>query len=192
MIFSTRPRHAQVSCHVSHVFRGPFWARLHRTAQHKKLPSFKFSSLIKKYIVTHQIYICCILLVSGTHPLLACPENHVELWLVSLFFVFLPRKRFHAKQIVVLSSFMKLGPGCLYRLGYIDWKNRPLNTSLCLWTKHTIHGTYFHVRLVSSCSDMSCDQWHLLSNNTWQCPGGIDQSTHTLRDGLADGPLYGM
>ena len=40
--------------------------------------------------------------------LFACPENHVEVLLVIRF---LSRKKFHAKQIVVLSSSMKLGPG---------------------------------------------------------------------------------
>ncbi len=51
---------------------------------------------------------CCILLVTGSQLLFAYPENHVEIWLVILF---LSRKKFHAKQIVVLSSSMKLGPG---------------------------------------------------------------------------------
>ena len=40
--------------------------------------------------------------------LFACPENHVEIWLV---FLFLSREKCHARQIVVLSSSMKLGPG---------------------------------------------------------------------------------
>ncbi len=50
---------------------------------------------------------CCILLVTGSQLLFAYPENHVEIWLVILF---LSRKKFHAKQIFVLSSSMKLGP----------------------------------------------------------------------------------
>ena len=36
----------------------------------------------------------------------------MEIWLVILF---LSRKTFHAEQIFVLSSAMKLGPGLLYR-----------------------------------------------------------------------------
>ena len=52
--------------------------------------------------------ICCILLVTGLQLLVAYPENHVETWLVILL---LSRKKCRAKQIVVLSSSMKLGPG---------------------------------------------------------------------------------
>ena len=48
------------------------------------------------------------MLVTGIQLLIAYPENHVEVWLVILF---LSRKEFHAKQIFVLSSSMKLGPG---------------------------------------------------------------------------------
>ena len=45
----------------------------------------------------------------------AHPENHVEILLVILF---LSRQKFHAKQIVVLSSSMKLGPG-LYKVTFL-------------------------------------------------------------------------
>ena len=49
---------------------------------------------------------CCIFLVTGIQLLFAYPENHVEIMLVILF---LSRQKFHAKQIFVLSSSMKLG-----------------------------------------------------------------------------------
>ena len=63
----------------------------------------------KSYLrITNQISICCIFLVTGIQLLFAHPENHVEIWLVILF---LSRKKFHAKQIFVLSSTMKLGHG---------------------------------------------------------------------------------
>ena len=58
--------------------------------------------------ITNQISICCILLVTDIQMLLAYPENHVEIWLVILF---LSKKKFYAKQMFVLSSSMKLGPG---------------------------------------------------------------------------------
>ena len=70
---------------------------------------------LDKNRITNQISICCILLVTGIQLLFAYPENHVEIWLVILF---LSRKKFHAKQIFVLSSSMKLGPG-LYM--YTSW-----------------------------------------------------------------------
>ena len=44
---------------------------------------------------------------TGIQLLFAYPENHMEIWLVNLF---LSRKKFHAKQMFVLSSSMKLGP----------------------------------------------------------------------------------
>ena len=47
------------------------------------------------------------LLVTGVQLLFAYPKNHVENWLVILF---LSREKFHAKQILLLSSAMKLGP----------------------------------------------------------------------------------
>ena len=42
------------------------------------------------------------MLVTGIQP-----ENHVEIWLVILFF---SRKKFHTRQVFVLISSMKLGP----------------------------------------------------------------------------------
>ena len=47
------------------------------------------------------------MLVTGIQLLFAFPENRMEIWLVNLF---LSRKKYHAKQIFVLSSSMKLGP----------------------------------------------------------------------------------
>ena len=47
------------------------------------------------------------MLVTGIQMLFAYPENHVEIGLVILF---LPSQKFHAQQIVVLSSSMRLGP----------------------------------------------------------------------------------
>ena len=66
---------------------------------------------LDKNRITNQISICCILLVTGIQLLFAYPENHVEIWLVILF---LSRKKFHAKQIFVLSSAMNLGPGLIF------------------------------------------------------------------------------
>ena len=51
---------------------------------------------------------CCMLLLIGIQLLFACPENNVEVWLA---FLFLSREKCHPKQILVLSSSMKLGPG---------------------------------------------------------------------------------
>ena len=48
------------------------------------------------------------MVVTGIQLLFSYPENHMEIWLVNLF---LSRKKFHAKQMFVLSSSMKLGPG---------------------------------------------------------------------------------
>ena len=62
---------------------------------------------LDKTRITNQIFICCILLDTGIQMMFAYPENYVEIWLV---FLFLSRKEFHAKQNVVLSSSMKLGP----------------------------------------------------------------------------------
>ena len=57
--------------------------------------------------------------VTGIQLLFAYPENQVEIWLVILF---LSRKKFHAKEIFVLSSSMKLGPGqlLLSAMGYFE------------------------------------------------------------------------
>ena len=41
----------------------------------------------------------------GVQLLFACPENHMEIWLA---FLFLSTEKYHAKQICVLSSAMKL------------------------------------------------------------------------------------
>ena len=57
--------------------------------------------------IINKIFNCSILIATGIQLLFAYPENHVEIWLVILF---LSRKKFHAKQIFVLSSAMKLGP----------------------------------------------------------------------------------
>ena len=62
---------------------------------------------LDKNRITNQILICCKLLVTGIQLLFAYPENHMEIWLVIMF---LSRQKFHAKQIFVLSSSMKLGP----------------------------------------------------------------------------------
>lgn len=66
----------------------------------------------------HLLHIACYWYSADvTHP-----KNHVEIWLVILF---LSRQKFHAKQIFVPSSSMKLGPGhsafCrfLIPLGYL-------------------------------------------------------------------------
>ena len=47
------------------------------------------------------------LLLTDIQLVYACPENNVDVWLA---FLFLLREKFHAKQIFVLSSAMKLGP----------------------------------------------------------------------------------
>ena len=59
-------------------------------------------------------YDCLILVFSCC---LLNPENHMEIWLVILF---LPRKKFHAQQVVVLTGFMKLGPCLLIPGSYGD------------------------------------------------------------------------
>ena len=48
-----------------------------------------------------------------------------EIWLVDLI-LFLSKKKFHAKQVCVLSSFMKLGPDVLTH-GVHDWSKDNLN-----------------------------------------------------------------
>ena len=62
---------------------------------------------LDKNRITNKFSICCILLVTGIQLMFAHPENHVEIWLVILF---LSRLKFHAKQISMLSSSMKLDP----------------------------------------------------------------------------------
>ena len=52
--------------------------------------------------------IFCMLFVTGIQLLFAYLENHVDIWLVILFLI---RKKFHAKQIFLLSISMKLGLG---------------------------------------------------------------------------------
>ena len=47
---------------------------------------------------------CYVLLVTGIQLLFAHPENHAEIWLVILF---IPRKKFHAKLIILLGSSIK-------------------------------------------------------------------------------------
>ena len=66
---------------------------------------------LDKNKITHQILICCIFLFTAIQLLFAYPENLVEIWLVILFLL---RKKFHAKQICVLTDFMKLGPDDYY------------------------------------------------------------------------------
>ena len=66
---------------------------------------FLFLRLSVKF--TNQISICRILLDTGVQLLFAYHENYVEIWLVVLFWL---RKQFHAKQIFVLTGFMKLSP----------------------------------------------------------------------------------
>ena len=67
----------------------------------------EISFLIKIRII-NQISTCCLLLVTGIQLLFAYLENHVEIWLVILFLLW---QKIHGKQICVLSSSMKLGPG---------------------------------------------------------------------------------
>ena len=62
---------------------------------------------LDKNRITNQISICCILLDTGIQLLFAYPENHLEILLVIMFLLW---KKFHAKQIFVLNSSMKLGP----------------------------------------------------------------------------------
>ena len=68
---------------------------------------------LDKNRVTIPIFICWILLVTGIQLLFAYPENHVEIWLVIRCFFPFRGRHFHAKQIFVLSSSMKLGPSLL-------------------------------------------------------------------------------
>ena len=56
----------------------------------------------------NKIYICCILLGTCIQLLFNYPENHVEIWLRNLVFI---KAKFHALQVFMLSSSMKLGPG---------------------------------------------------------------------------------
>ena len=63
--------------------------------------------------ITSKIHLRCILPVTGIQLVFAFPENHMEIWLEIRF---LWRQKFHAKQICVLSSSMKLGPGLLLLL----------------------------------------------------------------------------
>ena len=63
---------------------------------------------LDKNRITNQISIWCILPVTGIQLLFAYPENRMEIWFEILF---LWRPKFHAKQIFLLSSSMKLGPG---------------------------------------------------------------------------------
>ena len=83
------------------------WAQFHKAGKHKNLLSMKYASLIKTGLPTKFSFVAyCLILVFKCYSL--NPENHVEIWLVILFLI---RKKFHAKQIVVLTCFVKLGPG---------------------------------------------------------------------------------
>ena len=71
---------------------------------------------LDKNRITNQISICYTLLVTGIQLFFAYPGNHVKIWFEILF---LSRQTFHAKQIFVLSSSMKLGPGrCYWHLAF--------------------------------------------------------------------------
>ena len=51
------------------------------------------------------------MLLTGIQLLFACPENHMDILLPFLFLSLITfYQKFHAKQICVLSSTMKLGP----------------------------------------------------------------------------------
>ena len=60
----------------------------------------KFLVFLDKNRITNQIS-------TAIQLLFAYLENHMKIWLVILI---LSRKKFHAKKIYVLSSYMKLGP----------------------------------------------------------------------------------
>ena len=52
---------------------------------------------LDKNKITNQIFMCCILLVTGIQLLFAHPKNHVEICLLILF---LSRQKCHAKQLL--------------------------------------------------------------------------------------------
>ena len=66
---------------------------------------------LDKNRITNQISTCWYCWILQTAVDYYILQNHVEIWLVILF---LSRKKFHAKQIFVLSSSMKLGPGLCF------------------------------------------------------------------------------
>ena len=183
------PQWAVMSAMFEQYSMGPFGLGLNkvrRAAQIKKnVLSVKFASLRTVEPSFHLLHYACF----WYSPVACLSWKSRGNLVVKPVFFYQERGSMLSKLIVVLSSSKKRGHGCLYRLGYIDWKTSH-SKQTCVCEQNM--AVCFHIRLVSSCSDRSWDQWHLLSNNTWQCPGGIDQSTHTLRDGLADGPLYGM
>ena len=105
--------------------------------QRLEQPGPNFKELLKNYLawnffldknrITNQISIFCLLLVTGIQLLFAYPENHVEIWLVILFLW--SNFFFFMKQIFVLSSFMKMGPG--------QWGDRQDDT---LWLRRDFAG----------------------------------------------------
>ena len=99
------------NCHFNFMYSLIDRAQFHRAAKHKYCLAWNFFR--DKNRITNQISICCILIVTGNQLLFAYPENHVETWWV---FLFLSRKKFHAKQTFMLSSSMKLGPGQIDRI----------------------------------------------------------------------------
>ena len=79
------------------------WAQFHRAvSKAQKFAKHEISSLIKTGLPTKFPFVAyCLFLV------FSCCLFILKIWLVILF---LSRKKFHAKQIFVLSSSMKFGP----------------------------------------------------------------------------------
>ena len=70
----------------------------------------------------NQTLICCKLLITGIQLLFAYPENHMEIWLVALFLL---RKKFHAKQICVLTRLSEIGPRLESSHGWLIFLEKP-------------------------------------------------------------------
>ena len=118
--------------------------------------------------ITNQISICCILLVTGIQLLFAYmyPENHVEILLLILF---LSRKTFHAKQIFLLSSAMKLSPGLMlcFWMGNVYKGHQGV---FSLYSKgHLFEKIVKFDRTISHCSNWQWPGWlrHLTLLHPW-------------------------
>ena len=82
------------------------WAKFYRVEETQQNAQHEISSLTMEGYQPnfHSLLIACFWYIQ---LLFAYPENYLETWLVIMF---LSRQKFPAKQIVVLSSSMKLGP----------------------------------------------------------------------------------
>ena len=120
--------------HATKLGRGSAWVRSALVYSRSFPPGPNFIELRTKIClawnfffdktrITNQISICFILLVTGIQLLFACPENHMEIWLVILFL---------SRKIFMLSNFFVLW----WRVNKLGPAYFPLYLSLLFLTTH--------------------------------------------------------